>query len=79
MDSQRFLHLRDFIRYDNPRLAAMLRVDITDVEAFCRGTKDIPDTLAKELEDFADWSSELSHTTTKRELAQVYLNGDGKN
>jgi hypothetical protein len=55
-------------------MSKMLNIDIVEVEAFCLGTKPIPEKLAKELEDFVDWSFELSHTETKRELAQKYLN-----
>jgi len=74
MDSKRFMHLRELIGYDNLRMSKMLNIDIVEVEAFCLGTKPIPEKLAKELEDFVDWSFELSHTETKRELAQKYLN-----
>ncbi len=74
MDSKRFIHLRELIGYDNLRMSKMLNIDIVEVEAFCLGTKPIPEKLAKELEDFVDWSFELSHTETKRELAQKYLN-----
>lgn len=74
MDSKRFIHLREQLGYDNLRMSKMLRIDIADVEAFCVGTKSIPENLAKELEDFVDWSFELSHTETKRELAKKYLN-----
>jgi hypothetical protein len=74
MDSKRFMRLRDLVGYDNVRMSKMLNIDVAEVEAFCLGTKPIPDKLAKELEDFADWSCELSHTETKRELAKIYLN-----
>lgn len=73
MDSKRFIHLRDLVGYDNLRMSKMLDVDVAEVEAFCLGTKPVPDKLAKELEDFADWSCELSHTYTKRELAKIHL------
>jgi hypothetical protein len=52
----------------------MLNIDIAEVESFCLGTKPIPDKAAKELEDFVDWSLELSDTHTKRELAKKHLN-----
>jgi len=74
MDSKRFMHLRELLGYDNLRMSKMLNIDIEEVEAFCLGTKPIPEKLAKELEDFVDWSFELSHTETKRELAKKYLN-----
>jgi hypothetical protein len=74
MDSKRFIHLRELLGYDNLRMSKMLNNDIAEVEAFCLGTKPIPEKLAKELEDFVDWSFELSHTETKRELAKKYLN-----
>jgi hypothetical protein len=74
MDSKRFIHLRELLGYDNLRMSQMLNIEIEEVEAFCLGTKQIPEKLAKELEDFVDWSFELSHTETKRELAQKYLN-----
>jgi len=54
-------------------MSKMLNMEPSDVEAFCLGTKPIPDKLAKELEDFVDWSFEVSHTETKRELANKYL------
>jgi len=73
MDSKRFMHLRELLGYDNLRMSKMLNIDIEEVEAFCLGTKPIPEKLAKELEDFVDWSFELSHTETKRELAKKYL------
>lgn len=74
MDSKRFMHLRELLGYDNVRMSKMLNIDIEGVEAFCLGTKPIPEKLATELEDFVDWSFELSHTETKRELAKQYLN-----
>jgi plasmid maintenance system antidote protein VapI len=74
MDSKRFIHLQEQLGYDNARMSKMLNIDIEEVEAFCLGTKQIPEKLAKELEDFVDWSFELSHTETKRELAKEYLN-----
>ena len=74
MDSKRFKHLRELLGYDNLRMSKMLNIDLSAVEAFSLGTKPIPDKLAKELEDFVDWSFELSHTETKRELAKKYLN-----
>ncbi|MDD3293631.1 MAG: hypothetical protein PHG20_02980 [Geobacteraceae bacterium] len=77
MDSKRFIHLRELLGYDNLRMSKMLNIEIEEVEAFCLGTKQIPDKLAKELEDFVDWSFELSHTETKRELAKKHLNRSG--
>jgi len=74
MDSERFIHLRDFVGYDNLRISKMLNIDIAEVEAFCLGTIPIPDKVAHDLEQFADWSSELSHTSVKKELARHYLN-----
>jgi hypothetical protein len=74
MDCKRFIHLRDLIGYDKLRMSKMLNIDIAEVESFCLGTKPIPDKAAKELEDFVDWSLELSDTHTKRELAKIHLN-----
>jgi len=74
MDSKRFKHLRDLVGYDNPRIAKMFNIECAEVEAFCLGTKPVPDMVAHDLELFADWSCELSHTETKRELAKKYLN-----
>jgi hypothetical protein len=54
MDSKRFIHLRELLGYDNVRMSKMLNIDIEEVEAFCLGTKQIPEKLAKELEDFVD-------------------------
>lgn len=65
--------LLNTLGYDNLRMSKMLNMEPSDVEAFCLGTKPIPDKLAKELEDFVDWSFEVSHTETKRELANKYL------
>lgn len=74
MDGKRFIHLRELLGYDNVRMSKMLNIELSEVEAFCRDTKPIPDKLAKELEDFVDWSCEVSHTETKRDLAEKYLN-----
>jgi hypothetical protein len=74
MDSKRFIHLRELLGYDNLHMSKMLNIDIEEVEAFCLDTKPIPEKLAKELEDFVDWSFELAHTETKRELAKKHLN-----
>jgi hypothetical protein len=74
MDSSRFMQLRDLIGYDNLRLAKMFNIEVAEVEAYCRETKTIPDKIANDFEAFADWSCELSHTETKRELAIKYLN-----
>ena len=74
MDSKRFTHLRDLVGYDNHGISRMLNIDIEEVEAFCLGTKPVPEKLANELEAFVDWSCEVSHTETKRELAKKYLN-----
>jgi hypothetical protein len=74
MDSERFIHLRDMVSYDNLRIAKMFNIDVADVEAFCIGTKPVPDKMAYDLELFVDWSCEVSHTETKRELAKKYLN-----
>jgi len=73
MDCTRFKHLRDLVGYDNPRIAKMLNIDVAEVEGFCLGTKPVPDKLANDIELFADWSCELSHTYTKKDLAQKYL------
>lgn len=77
MDGKRFMQLRDLIGYDNLHMAKMLDIDVSEVEAFCLGTEQVPEKLAQELESFADWVCELSHTETKRELAKEYLNGTG--
>lgn len=74
MDSERFMHLRELLGYDNLSMSKMLNIDIEDVESFCLGAKPILEKMAKELEEFVDWSFELSHTETKRELAKKYLN-----
>lgn len=74
MDSSRFMHLRDLVGYDNQRIAKMFNIDVTEVEAFCLGTKSVPEKLANDLEMFADWSCVASHTDTKRELSKKYLN-----
>ena len=76
MNSERFMHLRDLIGYDNPRMASMLNIGLAEVEDFCNGRKAVPDKLADDLESFADWSCEVSHTYTKRELAKIHLGGN---
>ena len=73
MDSKRFIHLRDLIGYDNFRISKMFNIDVAEVDAFSLGTKPVPDKLANDLELFADWSCEVSHTETKRELAKKHL------
>ncbi len=73
MTSERFKHLRDYVGYDNLQLASMLNIELVEVEAFCSGLKPIPDTLADELESFADWSIEVGDTTVKRDLAKKQL------
>jgi hypothetical protein len=74
MDSKRFMHLRDLVGYDNLGIAKMFNIEVEEVDAFCRGTKEVPAKLANDLELFADWSCEVAHTAVKRELAQKYLN-----
>jgi hypothetical protein len=74
MENKRFIHLRDLVGYDNLRLSKMFNIDVAEIEAFCLGTKPVPDKLMNDLELFADWSCEVSHTYTKRELAKKYLN-----
>ena len=74
MYSKRFIQLRDLIGYDNLRISKMFNIDVAEVEAYCLGTKSVPDKLMNDLELFADWSCEVSHTKTKRELAKKYLN-----
>jgi hypothetical protein len=73
MDNKRFIHLRDLVGYDNLRISKMFNIDINEVEAFCLGTKPVPDKIINDLELFADWSCEVSHTYTKKELAKKYL------
>jgi plasmid maintenance system antidote protein VapI len=73
MDSERFIHLRDFIGYDNERLAKMLLIEVSEVKDFCLGEKPIPATVAHQLELFADWSSEVGDTTVKKDLARKHL------
>ena len=73
MDNKRFIHLRDLVGYDNLRISKMFNIDVAEIEAFCLGTKPVPDKLMNELELFADWSCEVSHTYTKRELAKKHL------
>src|SRR5512139_387065 len=74
MDRERFIQLRDLIGYDNLRISKMFNIDIMEVEAYCLGTKLVPDKFMNDLELFADWSCEVAHTETKRELAKKYLN-----
>ncbi len=78
MTDERFKHLRDYIGYDNPRLAKMLNISVAEVEDFCSGKNPIPDTIAQELEAFADWSSEVGDTTVKRALAKKHLGKEGR-
>lgn len=73
MGSERFMHLRDVIGYGDLRMARMLNIDVAEVEAFCLGSKAVPDKLANDLELFADWCCEVSHTETKRELSKIHL------
>lgn len=77
MDSKRLMELRDLVGYDNPRLARMFDIEVAEVEAYCLGTKEVPTKIASDLEAFADWSCEVSHTETKRDLAKKYLNKPG--
>jgi hypothetical protein len=74
MNSTRFIQLRDLIGYDNLRISKMFNIDVAEVDAYCLGTKPIPEKLMNDLEQFADWSCEVSHTETKRELAKKHLN-----
>lgn len=76
MDNKRFMQLRDYIGYDNERLAKMLNIAVLEVEEFCSGRRPIPDTMANELEAFADWSSEVGDTAVKRGLAMKHLGKD---
>jgi plasmid maintenance system antidote protein VapI len=78
MTGERFKQLRDYVGYDNLQLARMLNIDVNEVEELCSGRKPIPDTMAKELEAFADWSSEVGDTTVKRDLAEKHLGKEGK-
>ncbi|OEU73993.1 MAG: hypothetical protein BA869_00600 [Desulfuromonadales bacterium C00003107] len=78
MNNERFKHLRDYIGYDNLQLAKMLNIDVAEAEEFCSGRKPIPDTMADELEAFADWSSEVGDTTVKRDLAKKHLGKEGQ-
>ncbi|HOI15202.1 MAG TPA: hypothetical protein PK036_02560 [Geobacteraceae bacterium] len=73
MDSERFIHLRDFIGYDNERMAKMLNISLEEVEDFCLGRKPVPASIANQLELFADWSSELGDTTVKKDLARKHV------
>jgi hypothetical protein len=41
MDSKRFVGIRDWMKYDNARLAAALSVDMQDVEGYCSGSKEV--------------------------------------
>jgi len=74
MDSKRLMQLRDLIGYDNSSIARMFNIDVAEVEAYCLGTKEVPNKIANDLEAFADWSCEVSHTETKRDLAKKHLN-----
>ncbi len=78
MDSKRFVHLRDLIGYDNQRLARMFGIEVASVDAFSLGLKPIPEKIARDLEEFADWSSVASHTEVKKELARKHLNQSDK-
>lgn len=60
-DSNRHIKLREMVGYDNARMAAMLDIDVAEVEEFCLGSKPIPEKLADELEAFADGLCEVSH------------------
>lgn len=73
MDIERFKQLQDLIGYDNERMAKMLNIEVSEVEAFCSGRKPVPDKLANELELFVDWASEVGDTTVKRELAKKHF------
>jgi hypothetical protein len=73
MDSKRFMQLRDLIGYDNLHLAKMFNITVAEVDSYCFGTTEVPEKIAHDLEAFADWSCEVSHTETKRELAKIYL------
>ena len=74
MNSKRLMQLRDLIGYDNRGIAKMFNIEVAEVDAYCLGTKAVPNNIASDLEAFADWSCEVSHTETKRELAKKYLN-----
>lgn len=78
MNGERFKHLRDYIGYDNEQLAKMLKIDVMEVEEYSSDRKSIPEAMAKELEAFADWSSEVGDTTVKRELAKKHLGKEGQ-
>jgi len=56
----------------------MLNIDVAEVEEYCSDRKSIPDTMANELEAFADWSSEVGDTTVKRDLAKKHLGKEGQ-
>jgi hypothetical protein len=73
MNSKRFKHLRDYIGYDNERLAKMLNLDVAEGEDYCCGRIPIPDTVAAKRELFADWSSEVGDTSIKRQLAKKHF------
>lgn len=75
MDSERFIHLRNLVGYDNERLARSLGVELAEVEGYCSGTIPIPDRIAENLELFVDWASEVGDTRVKKELAQKHLGG----
>lgn len=78
MTSERFKQLRDYVDYDNLQLAKMLNIDVAEVEELCSGRKPVPETMANELEAFADWSSEVGDTTVKRALAKEHLGREGR-
>ncbi len=75
MNSDRFKQLRDLLGYDNNRLARMFNISATEVEEFCSGRKQVPESLAQQLEIFADWLSEVGDTQVKKELAKKHLRG----
>jgi hypothetical protein len=60
------------------RLVLIRSIDVAEVEEFCSGRKPIPDTMANELEAFADRSSEVGDTTVKRDLAKKHLGKEGQ-
>jgi hypothetical protein len=75
MNNERFVHLRNLVGYDNPRLARSLNVDLAEVEGYCSGVLPIPERIADHLELFVDWASEVGDIRIKKELAKKHLGG----
>jgi plasmid maintenance system antidote protein VapI len=78
MDCERFRYVRDFLGYDNERLARALNIDLAEVEDFCLGRKPVPVKVADNLELHADWSMEVGDARSKKELEKNILANNPK-